>query len=370
MPRILGQAELSRRIIAAIRHVDRIVLSSDHVQNIRGTETNEYNYWEPEAALQDLDDITYWNIHFQFLLQEWDEDRLPEAAFNFYIDQLSVAADMLDRYGPRLVRAYRRLTPVPELQIQGILNRRAVLNAFLNSSEIALEHWYRNDGWLDRRTVRPRRPSPEQDGVEPDQSDDDDEHTPVELGPDPDAFSEDSTSQGRSSRSPIGDGTLSFFTMLAIIAYPKTRERVLLATAIQTFSLPANIPYTLYFKAKKEYFILPDRKLSRYNKCVRNGRYYNGVLVVSNLEKLIIQWKKLAEEESDMDKKILLLYQQITQLQSDLSAALGHIQYIRKVRGRIKSKARQEIQYSLQELDKEEQPSSDQALNFLKASER
>uniref|UniRef100_A0A8H7N1C6 Uncharacterized protein n=1 Tax=Bionectria ochroleuca TaxID=29856 RepID=A0A8H7N1C6_BIOOC len=71
-----------------------------------------------------------------------------------------------------------------------------------------------------------------------------------------------------------------------------------------------------------------------------------------------------------MDKKILLLHQQITQLQSDLSAALGRVQRIRKVRGRIESKAQQEIQRGLQELDEEEQSSSDQVLSFLEASER
>jgi hypothetical protein len=88
------------------------------------------------------------------------------------------------------------------------------------------------------------------------------------------------------------------------------------------------------------------------------------------VEKLMTQRKKLAEEESDVDKKILLLHQQMTQLQSDLSAALGRVQRIRKVRGRIESKARQEIQRGLQELDEEEQSSSDQVLSFLEASER
>uniref|UniRef100_A0A8H7N3S5 Uncharacterized protein n=1 Tax=Bionectria ochroleuca TaxID=29856 RepID=A0A8H7N3S5_BIOOC len=153
-------------------------------------------------------------------------------------------------------------------------------------------------------------------------------------------------------------------------AYPKTRERVLLATAIQTFGLPADMPYTPCFKAKKECFILPGGRSSRCDECTRSGRRCDGVLVASNLEKLITQRKKLAEEESDVDKKILLLHQQITQLQSDLSAALGRVQRIRKVRGRIESKARQEIQHGLQELDKEEQSSSDQVLSFLDTSER
>lgn len=73
------------------------------------------------------------------------------------------------------------------------------------------------------------------------------------------------------------------------------------------------------------------------------------------MEKLIVQQKKLVEEEENADKQILLLHGEMTRIQADLSAALGRIQRIRKIRSRVQHKARTEIARGMQELDKEDE---------------
>jgi hypothetical protein len=84
------------------------------------------------------------------------------------------------------------------------------------------------------------------------------------------------------------DGHVVIFIMSNRVqkpAHPKTRERALLATAIQTFGLPADMPCTPCFKAKKECFILPGGRSSRCDECARSGRRCDGVLVASNRER-------------------------------------------------------------------------------------
>jgi len=155
MARNQGLAELVKKVVSAIKVVDAHVLKSQYVrEEVLGLEVGTrpvgHNYDEPETHLEDMHSVELWEEYFEHLLREWDQDddgdRLSEAAFNFIIDRLSAAASELDHYGPQLVKAYRRIPSTPEARPEGIERRQTVLNGFLNSAEIALEHWYRHAG--------------------------------------------------------------------------------------------------------------------------------------------------------------------------------------------------------------------------------
>jgi len=155
MSRLLSLRDLVREVVAAIQHVDEHVLSTDYIKwevldLVRGTEANGYDYSDPEAHLEDFDDLRYWEQYFEHVLGEWqldvDGERMSEAQLNFIIDRLTPAASLLDFYGSLLVDTYRNIPDVPGNRIQGILRRQAVLNGFLNSAEIGLEHYYRSVG--------------------------------------------------------------------------------------------------------------------------------------------------------------------------------------------------------------------------------
>jgi hypothetical protein len=147
----LSLRELVGEVVAAIQQVDEHVLATEYIKNDRleleeGQVANGYDYSDPEAHLENFDDIDFWEDYFQHVLKEWnldvDGERMSEAQFNFIIDRLTPAASQLDFYGPLLVDMYREIPGVPGRRIHGILRRQAVLNGFLNSAEIALEHYY------------------------------------------------------------------------------------------------------------------------------------------------------------------------------------------------------------------------------------
>ncbi|KAK1761572.1 hypothetical protein QBC47DRAFT_370428 [Echria macrotheca] len=170
MARNQSLSELLTKVVSAIRVVDEQVLRSDYIRDeILQLQTGDrpvpYNYADPEAHLENSDAIGLWEDYFEHLLKVWDEDDdgdiLSEAKFNFIIDRLTAAASTLDHYGQRLGEAYRRIPSIPEARLQGIDRRRTVLNGFLNSAEITLEHWYRHAGLLKERTLRQRRKIPD-----------------------------------------------------------------------------------------------------------------------------------------------------------------------------------------------------------------
>lgn len=152
----LGLAALVNKVVSAIEGVDDHVLSSHRLsQEVVGpgqstTPASPEKMREPEERLEDLRNLKHWEAYFDHLLNEWNEDddgkTLSEAQFNFIVERLTSFASTLDHYGPQLVRRYLEIPSVPEERIQGVLKRRAVLNSFLNSAEIDLEHWYRHAG--------------------------------------------------------------------------------------------------------------------------------------------------------------------------------------------------------------------------------
>jgi hypothetical protein len=95
-------------------------------------------------------------------------------------------------------------------------------------------------------------------------------------------------------------------------------------------------------------------KSSRCAACVSRNRSCDGVLVASSLEKLLSQQRKLDAEESEASKDLVEIHRQMTDLQTQLSTALGRLDRIRKIRDRVKGKTIVEVQRSMLELDKED----------------
>lgn len=180
-----NQAELMSKVISAVQAVDEVVMQSKHIKmTILGREHDDrvvpFDYSNPDAYLQDVGNVTFWNEYFGHLLSEWDADHLSEAMLTWNIERLTASASTLDNHGTALVQLYRRLRPVPEATIQGVLGRHASLNAFLNSAQLALEHWWKSEGRYDypqcgkflanqalgllsQRTLRRRRHVPHMD---------------------------------------------------------------------------------------------------------------------------------------------------------------------------------------------------------------
>lgn len=151
MESYINHAELISRLISAMRAVDDLVLQSKHIREDRfGLKDDQscppFDYSDPEAYLRDSDSVSLWDSYFDHLLNEWDADRLSEALLTWNIDRLTRSSAVLDDHGTILVRSYRRIRPQPESTIQGILARHASLNAFLNSAQVALEHWWKSEG--------------------------------------------------------------------------------------------------------------------------------------------------------------------------------------------------------------------------------
>ncbi|KAI3325702.1 hypothetical protein HD806DRAFT_521218 [Xylariaceae sp. AK1471] len=152
MGRTLGLHDLVREVVGVIQEVDEHVLGSnyikhDYLDRVMGIKGYVCTYSDPEAHLENFEIIHYWEKYFEFVLQEWnldvDGERMSESQFNFIIERLTTSASQLDHYGPQLVSMYQDIPNVPEKRIQGIIRRRTVLNGFLNSAEIGLEHYYR-----------------------------------------------------------------------------------------------------------------------------------------------------------------------------------------------------------------------------------
>lgn len=147
--------QLVNRVWAAIHQVNEHIDLSEYSRTTWYSENATkplpvFGWTQGEEHFEQLGLVKLWNEYFEWVLGEWDNDedgeRMSEAKLNFIVDRLTSAATQLDEYGPQLVRRYRSISQVPEDRIQGILLRRVVLNGFLNSVEIGLEHWYRSAG--------------------------------------------------------------------------------------------------------------------------------------------------------------------------------------------------------------------------------
>jgi len=132
-----------------------------------------------------------------------------------------------------------------------------------------------------------------------------------------------------------------------------TRERHHLASAIETFCEPADMPCTFCFRNGKQCLMLDETK-KRCQNCVRLGRSCDGVRVASSLQRLIEQKNKLDKEEEETNESLVSLQNQMVELQSQLATAVGRLQRIRKIRSKVKGKGSELMKRGLQELDAED----------------
>lgn len=132
----------------------------------------------------------------------------------------------------------------------------------------------------------------------------------------------------------------------------KTRERSILFDSISLLGVSADMPCTHCFKNKKACRMV--ERSSRCQECVRRGRQCDGVLVASSLERLLSQQRKLEAEEDEANDNLGTLYEKMTELQSQLSSAMGRLSRIRKIRSQVKNKMMTEVQRGVIELDEED----------------
>ncbi|KAJ8111475.1 hypothetical protein ONZ43_g5613 [Nemania bipapillata] len=97
----LALRDFVHEVVSAIQDVDEQVLGSDYIKNVvldleRGTEPVGYDYSDPEAHLEDFDDIRFWEKYFEFILREWNLDqhgeRMGNSELNFVIERLTAPA--------------------------------------------------------------------------------------------------------------------------------------------------------------------------------------------------------------------------------------------------------------------------------------
>ncbi|KAI1147899.1 hypothetical protein F4825DRAFT_125379 [Nemania diffusa] len=156
--------DLVREVGGAIQDVDQQVFGSDFIkdsirQRVESGMTVSLPFGDPEFNFEDLESISFWERYFVFVLREWNLDqhgeRMGNSELNFLIERLTGPATRLDHYGPLLTAEYRNVN-APSKRMQGIEKRRALLNGFLNSAEVALEVYYKKRGV--KPTLRQRRP--------------------------------------------------------------------------------------------------------------------------------------------------------------------------------------------------------------------
>lgn len=139
-----------------------------------------------------------------------------------------------------------------------------------------------------------------------------------------------------------------------IVKSRKTSERSQLSELISLQGSPADMPCTYCFKKGLGPKCQMLEGASRCQECVRRARPCDGVLVASSLGKLLAQRKKLDTEEEEANEALVALHTQMVELQSQLSAAVGRLSRIRKIRDRVKDKSSELFRRGMMELDKED----------------
>jgi hypothetical protein len=132
----------------------------------------------------------------------------------------------------------------------------------------------------------------------------------------------------------------------------KTRERSSLVRLISRLGVPATMPCTYCFKRKLECKMI--EKSSRCQRCAQARKQCDGVLVAGSLEKLLAHHEKLDAEEDKANLDLLQLHEKMTEIQSQLSTAVGRLARIRKIRNHVKGKSLELAERGMLELDKED----------------
>ncbi|KAI1116610.1 hypothetical protein F5Y14DRAFT_448772 [Nemania sp. NC0429] len=141
---------LVREVASAIQAIDERMLDSDYIKHEvlglqKGTSPTGYGYDDLEVYSEDLDTTRFLERHLASVLR------------NFIIECLAGPATRPDHYCPLLAAAYGAVHNDPARSIQVLEKRRAVLNGFLNSAEVALEVYDREtDTTPSFRRRRPR----------------------------------------------------------------------------------------------------------------------------------------------------------------------------------------------------------------------
>ncbi|KNB14691.1 hypothetical protein FOXG_13482 [Fusarium oxysporum f. sp. lycopersici 4287] len=111
-----------------------------------------------------------------------------------------------------------------------------------------------------------------------------------------------------------------------------TEDRASLHRFAVKNSLPAAMPCTYYFKNKKECRFDDVKKSSRCLECQ----------------------EKLEAQEEEAGDKVLVLHKELIELQSSLAEAVSRLQWICKIKKRVKERGAELFERGMQELDKED----------------
>jgi hypothetical protein len=137
-------------------------------------------------------------------------------------------------------------------------------------------------------------------------------------------------------------------------SHKKTRERLSLSSSIASLGTVADMPCSFCFKRGLGAKCRMIEKSSRCQECTARGRSCDGFLVAASLERLATQEKRLSEQEEEASQDLEKIHSEMLEMQTKLSAAMGRLSRIRRIRKSVKNRRLDEVERGMMELDKED----------------
>jgi hypothetical protein len=103
---------------------------------------------DPLSYLNKVKTVGVWDMYFQEVLREWDEDKLSAQRYNYIIKRLSKNAAQLDELVPQLEEELARCEypNFARLMVTKAVDIQSCLNSFLNSADEGLNYWKHQEG--------------------------------------------------------------------------------------------------------------------------------------------------------------------------------------------------------------------------------
>ena len=103
---------------------------------------------DPLSYLNKVKTVGVWDLYFQDVLRDWDEDKLSAQHYNYIIERLSKNAAQLDELVPRLEEELARseYPNFARLVVTKAVDIQSCLNSFLNSADEGLNYWKHQEG--------------------------------------------------------------------------------------------------------------------------------------------------------------------------------------------------------------------------------